>query len=79
MDIEESLETWTDEECLEQFSKFLERVGFSTQFIQDDEGLMTHQILTMQCGDKIVVSEPQELEWPLQPLPMPEAFRGKTN
>ncbi len=78
-DLTKQIEDWNDEQTLFNFSKFLEKVGISSQFIQDDEGLITHQVMTIQCGDKIIVSEPQELEWPLQPLPMPEAFVGKLN
>ncbi len=77
--IDKKLMEWDDEECLNQFSKFLDRVGISSQFIQNDEGLLTHQLMLITCGEKVIVSEPLALEWPLQPLPMPEAFEGKIN
>lgn len=77
--IRESIEGWTDEQVLEVFGTFLERVGLASQFVQNEDELFTHQILTIQCGDKIIVSEAQELEWPLQLLPMPEALKGQTN
>lgn len=77
--IDKRINDWTDEECLIEFSKFLERVGISTQFVQNEDDLFTHQVLTISCGDKIILSDPQELEWPLQMLPMPEAFKGKLN
>jgi hypothetical protein len=75
--IDSQIEKWTDEEVLFNFSKFFDRVGISTKFVQDEDGLLTHQVLTMICGEKAIMSEPQKLEWPLQPLPMPEAFEGK--
>lgn len=79
MKLEKKIAEWSDEECLLNFGKFFERVSVTTQFIQDPQGLLTHQIITMVCGDKILLSEPSELEWPLQPLPMPEAFKDKMN
>lgn len=69
----------TDEEVLEAFSQFLERVGLSTQFIETEDGLLTHQVLTVACGGSILVSDPEELEWPLQRLPMPDAFKKELN
>lgn len=72
------LETGTDEQVLLVFSKFLTRVSMSTEFIQDPEDdLFTHQMMLIACGDKIIGSEPEEMEWPLQMLPIPEAFEGK--
>jgi len=73
------LETWSNEECLFNFSKFFERVGLSTEFIQDTEGLIVAQVLVMNVGDKKIVSEPQMLEWPLQPVPLPEDAGVKLN
>lgn len=75
----QKIATWSDEECLENFGKFLDRIGISVQFIQTDEGILTHQIMLMKCGDKVIVSEPQQLSWPVQLLPMPEAFEGRLN
>ena len=75
--IEDGLKTWTDEECLINFSKFFERVSMTTQFIQDSDGLLTHQVLTTACGDKFMASAPQELEWPLQPMPFPRDTYGE--
>jgi hypothetical protein len=72
-----TMNNWTDEECLTAFGTFLERVGVTAQFIQNDEGLLTHQVLVTVCGDKVMTSDPQQLDWPLQPLPMPEALKAK--
>lgn len=77
MSLEKKIEKWSDEEVLMNFGKFFERVQVKSQFVQNAEGLLTHQIMTMVCGDKILLSEPMELEWPLQPMPMPEAFKDK--
>lgn len=77
--LEKKITNWTDEECLEHFSQFFERVGVTVQFIESEEGMFTHQLLTIRCGDKVIVSEPQQLEWPLQLMDLPEAFEGRIN
>ena len=60
------LNKWTDEECLENFVQFFSRVKFITQFIPDDDGVITHEKLIMVCGDKALTSNAQELEWPVK-------------
>lgn len=78
--IDKNINTWSNEEVLTQFGKFFDRIQFDSEFIQDEEdGLVTHQVLIIRAGDKMIVSEPQPLEWPLQPLPLPEAFEGRLN
>jgi len=78
--IDKNIETWTDEEVLNQILKFSPRVVFDSEFVQDQEtGMVTHQILIIRSGEKFVMSEPQQLDWPLQPMPVPEAFEGKLN
>lgn len=70
--LDEKLISWDDEECLFNFTKFLERVGISTDFVQDDDGMIVGQTLTMNSGLKAIISEPQALPWPLQPVPFPD-------
>jgi hypothetical protein len=77
--IEDGVNTWSDEECLSQLSKFLDRVTVTTKFVENEDGLITHQFVAIICGDKLLASEPSEFEWPLQRLPMPEAFQGTLN
>lgn len=77
--IENGLKDWTDEECLQNFSKFFGRVTLTTQFLQDEDGLLTHQVLVTSCGDKMLASAPQELGWPLQPAAFPEEHKGMLN
>lgn len=76
--IETGLEGWTDEEVLTVFATFFDRVTISSQFLENEDGLYTHQIMTIQCGDKVIVSDPGELDWPLQMLPRPAAL-GEIN
>ncbi len=66
------IETWDNEECLFNFSKFFSRVNLATEFVQNEDGLIVAQILIMNVGDKKIVSDPQPLDWPLQPAPLPD-------
>lgn len=78
--IEKLLDKMTDEECLIAFAMFLAtRVSITTEFVQGEEGVITHEALIMCVNDKMVQSDPRPLNWPLQPIPMPEAFKGKVN
>ena len=64
----ERLENWTDEECLFNMSKFFKRCQMTTEFVQDNNnGYITHELLLIICGDKVIPSEPIPLEWPMQP------------
>lgn len=78
--LDEQIATWNDEECLENFSKFLDRVHIASEFMRDDEDeLYTHERLHISCGESYFSSDPQELDWPLQMLPIPEALKGVLN
>lgn len=77
--IEKLLDKMSDEECLIAFAMFLAtRVSITTEFHQQDD-VITHESLVMCINDKMVQSDPRPLNWPLQPMPMPEAFKGKVN
>ncbi len=65
---------WNDEELLENFALFLDRVRVGTTFVQNDDGALTHSVCAFQAGDKVIVSDPSEFEWPLMLMPKPEAF-----
>ncbi len=71
--LETKIDEWDDEEVLKAFCKFFRRVDISTQQIQEQEsGLITHQLLMIASGDKVIASEPLAYEWPLQPASFPE-------
>jgi len=65
------LSEWTDEDCLKNFYKFLGRVSISNDFVQDSDGLITHQIVIIRCGPLGFTSEPMELDWPMVPAEIP--------
>lgn len=70
--IDEMINEWDDEEVLINFGKFLDRVRIGTTFIENDEGAIIGQGISLVCGDKAVMSEPNPLDWPLQRVPLPE-------
>ena len=56
----------SDEECLQTIIQFLEdRVSINTGFVANDEGILTHQVLQITCGEYHTVSQPQPLDMPL--------------
>lgn len=74
------LEKMTDEEVLAStYLTLATRVDIATEFVQNEEGALTHETLILKCGDKVFTSEPQPFEWPLQMLPVPEALKKKLN
>lgn len=72
---EELLELWSDEECLYNFTKFLDRVQIGSGFVQDENGFFTHEIVEMKCGESILQSDPLELDWPLELVKFPEELK----
>lgn len=64
----------TDEECLDTVVSLLDRIDLDTRFIVNTDGLITHQVLVIGCGDRVVTSDPMAFDWPLQRLPVPEAL-----
>lgn len=77
--IEEQMKGWDDRECLQNFMKFIPRVGLGTDLIQDEHGFITHKVLQIQCGGFVIVSPPIELDWPLEPVVFPEEHKGRLN
>lgn len=64
-----AIEAASDEECMEVFLELLaKRVTINTGFVFDDEEkTLTHQILSITCGELQSVSTPEKLEVPLRP------------
>jgi hypothetical protein len=79
INIMEAINDWSDEEVLINLAPFFDRVSIGVDFMEDDEGLLTHQVLCVVCGDKVIASQMKELDWPLQRLPVPEAFKGSVH
>lgn len=66
-----------DAVVLQNTLELLKRVHVSTQFVQDRElPIITHQTITFSSNDKYFTSKPVELDWPLQFMPLPEAFKN---
>lgn len=64
--VDDIIETADDETLLQYFIKFLSRVDIATQFINNDKGLITHQVLIGMCGEYAFNSTPEQLQHPLQ-------------
>jgi hypothetical protein len=64
------IEKMSDEKVLEKFIELLEtRVSITTGFAKNDDdndANFTHQFLTITCGDKVLVSNPEPLDVPLR-------------
>lgn len=69
-----------DEDVLTAFCEFFRRIDITTDLVQDNEtGLITHQVMTIRCGDKAVISTPLAYEWPLQPAILPDEAEVAVN
>lgn len=79
--IEKLLIKMNDEEVLVSLYAHLgTRIALSFDLIQDkDSGVITGQSLVMMAGEKVIRSQPMPFDWPLQLMPMPDAFKGKLN
>lgn len=75
--LKKGLEKWSDEECLNYFTMFLNRIEVGSGFLQDDNGFFTHEVLQIACGEKMTTSDPMRLDWPLEPVRMPEGMPKK--
>lgn len=61
------LHKMNDEECIAKFLEFLnERISLSSSFLIDDKDNITHQVLNIQCGEYVSVSEPEQLSIPMR-------------
>jgi len=78
----DKIEGWTDEEVLTNLTSLLTRASITTEFVteeMEEQTIITHEVLIAQCGDKAVFSAPRALDWPLQMMPVPDAFREVLN
>lgn len=69
--LESQIKTWDDIEVLENLSKFFPRVSIGTEFVQNQHGFLTHEVLRLICGDNTMSSPPRLLDWPLEPVAYP--------
>lgn len=63
-----NIKEMTDEELLNFVLEALaERIEFTSGFITDPQtGYATHQVLRLVCGDLATLSQPQEMDSPMQ-------------
>jgi hypothetical protein len=73
--IDENIENWTDEQCLENFVKFLGRVKMSVELTQNQEGgAYTGKQIYLICGNLMIESDTVALDWPLMMVPAPDGI-----
>lgn len=78
----DKMEKLKDEQLLEvMFNITQDRLKIFPQFIQsrEEDPMIDSVCVVMTCGDKFILSDPQTLDWPVQPLPKPDAFGGSIN
>lgn len=79
LSLKDKIETkWDDETLLNKLKLFLNnRVKVGVQFDSDEDGLIHGYTLVFVAGDKTLPSAPVEFGWPLQTMPIPQAFEGR--
>ena len=65
------------QEVLECIGSILadERIEIGTALLKDDAELVVATKVLIKCDDYIWEGDPAMLSWPLQQLPIPEAFK----
>lgn len=64
--LDEIIEESEDYELLEKFMRFLPRVNISTHALEDEHGFITHEYLSLQCGEYVIKSPPIPYQWPME-------------
>lgn len=73
-------ETGTDEEVVELISPLLkERISAGVGFTHTEEGLIMGYRAYLVVGELVIPAGFVELDWPYQPMPMPEDFKKSVN
>ena len=52
-----------------------DRVEVGSAFLRDDAELVVATKVLIKCEDLVLEADPAYLSWPLQSLPIPEAFK----
>lgn len=81
MSFTKKIQKWDDETVLEKlYQLIVERdVTITTQFVTGENGIVTGERMIVACGEKFFATPPIEFDWPLQPMPMPEALKKRSN
>lgn len=72
--IDENIDKWDDEECLQNFVKFLTRVRILSELVQNEEGAYIGKQVTLWCNERAISSEVLPLDWPLMQCPVPDTY-----
>lgn len=73
---EELMETWSNEEVLENLKTLMSSLNGKVDFIYNEDDLIVGYHVLFWNEDHYYKSAPILLDWPMQHLPVPEAFKG---
>ena len=80
LSLKEKIKTGTDEQVVELLAPFLkDRVSAAVGFINNEDGLVIGYQSYLVVGDLMIPSDATMFDWPYQPMPIPEAFKGATH
>lgn len=80
LSLKEKIKNGTDEQIVELLAPFLEeRVSSAVGFINNQDGLVVGYRSYLVVGDLMIPTENIMFDWPYQPMPIPEAFKGATH
>jgi hypothetical protein len=81
LSLKDKIETqWDDEKILNKLKLFLnDKVKVGVKFFTDEDDLIHGYSIVFVAGEKVLPSGAVEFDWPWQPMPIPEALKGKLN
>jgi len=74
---EDTWEKWNELERLEHLRTVLKNFQCGIAFVQDDDGIVKGYTLAFGDDHNHFESDLIDLDWPMQYMPMPEAFQDK--
>lgn len=78
--IKEKINNWSDKEVLEHVADLIQdkKITAGVRFIESpDDPLIVGYQSVIVCGDLMLPAEPVIFDWPMQYLPVPEAFKDE--
>ena len=80
MSLKKKIKNWDDQRVLEHLVDLMKERGVTAgvRFIESPEDplILGYQSIIV-CGDLMLPAEPVMFEWPMQYLPIPDAFKDK--
>lgn len=70
---------WTEEERVIRLKAMLQMTNSGVHFIPNEDGLIVGYRMVFGEEENFFASDPIIFDWPMQPMPVPEAFQGRLN